>query len=54
MSKWGKNYKEKQEFKDRFGLFRDAKNYIDAHNSKPSNYKLGINFFADLTDNEKS
>lgn len=50
---YGKVYKDTQEREKRFEIFRENVNYIEASNkagSKP--YKLGINQFADLTNEE--
>nr|KYP63949.1 Thiol protease SEN102 family [Cajanus cajan] len=53
MLRYGKVYKDPQEREKRFRIFKDNVNYIEAFNNannKP--YKLGINQFSDLTNEE--
>ncbi|MED6139206.1 hypothetical protein PIB30_081709 [Stylosanthes scabra] len=53
MARYGKVYKDLQEREKRFRIFEENVNYIEASNNagnKP--YKLGINQFADLTNEE--
>ena len=53
MARYGKVYKDPQEREKRFRMFKENVNYIEAFNNagnKP--YKLGINQFADLTNEE--
>ncbi|MED6170038.1 hypothetical protein PIB30_026890 [Stylosanthes scabra] len=53
MAQYGKVYKDPQEKEKRFRIFSENVNYIEAFNNagnKP--YKLGINQFADLTNDE--
>ena len=55
MDKYGKVYKDIQEKEKRFNIFKLNVEYIEGFNSagtKP--YKLGINQFADLTNEEFS
>ncbi|RDX60395.1 Senescence-specific cysteine protease SAG39, partial [Mucuna pruriens] len=52
-ARYGKVYKDPQESEKRFRIFKENVNYIEAFNNaadKP--YKLGINQFADLTNEE--
>ena len=53
MARYGKVYKDPQEREKRFRIFKENVNYIEAFNNagnKP--YKLGINQFADITNEE--
>ncbi|XP_027347036.1 zingipain-2-like [Abrus precatorius] len=53
MVRFGKIYEDSQEGEKRFKIFKDNVNYIEAFNdaaNKP--YKLGINQFSDLTNEE--
>ncbi|KAJ1415792.1 Peptidase C1A, papain C-terminal [Sesbania bispinosa] len=53
MARYGRVYKDSQEREKRFRIFTENVNYIEASNNagnKP--YKLGINQFADLTNEE--
>jgi hypothetical protein len=52
--KYGKSYVSRDEHINRFKVFKT--NYLNmmVHNSKDSPFKLGINKFADLTDEEFS
>lgn len=53
MARYGRSYKDPQEREKRFMIFKENVNYIEASNNagnKP--YKLGINRFADLTNEE--
>ncbi|XP_058756251.1 senescence-specific cysteine protease SAG39-like [Vicia villosa] len=54
MSYYGKAYKDSQERESRLKIFAANVNYIEASNNADSNksYKLGINQFADLTNEE--
>ncbi|KAI5387675.1 senescence-specific cysteine protease SAG39 [Lathyrus oleraceus] len=54
MSHYGKVYKDSQERESRLKIFAENVNYIEASNNADSNksYKLGINQFADLTNEE--
>jgi KDEL-tailed cysteine endopeptidase len=54
MSQYGKVYKDPQEREKRLRIFNENVNYIEASNSAVNNklYKLGINKFADLTNEE--
>ncbi|CAK8577145.1 unnamed protein product [Lathyrus sativus] len=51
MSQYGKVYKDTQEMEKRLKIFTENVNYIEASNNAKS-YKLGINEFADLTNEE--
>ncbi|KAJ1415785.1 Peptidase C1A, papain C-terminal [Sesbania bispinosa] len=53
MTRYGREYKDPQEREQRFRIFKENVNYIEASNNagnKP--YKLGTNQFADLTNEE--
>ncbi|KAL5559083.1 hypothetical protein UlMin_035294 [Ulmus minor] len=50
--KHGKNYNALGEKEKRFEIFKDNLRYIDDHNSQNLPYKLGLNRFADLTNEE--
>ncbi|KAL3677323.1 hypothetical protein R1sor_027271 [Riccia sorocarpa] len=50
--KHGKNYQSEEERSLRIKVFRDNLEYIDAHNRKETSYSLGLNRFADLTNEE--
>ncbi|OMP03909.1 hypothetical protein COLO4_10122 [Corchorus olitorius] len=51
--KHGKNYNGLGEKENRFEIFKDNLKFIDEHNADESrSYKLGLNKFADLTNEE--
>ncbi|XVF59365.1 hypothetical protein PTKIN_Ptkin07bG0269900 [Pterospermum kingtungense] len=50
--KHGKAYNGVGEEEKRFEIFKDNLRFIDEHNSKNTTYKLGLNKFADLTNQE--
>ncbi|KNA09069.1 hypothetical protein SOVF_157000, partial [Spinacia oleracea] len=50
--KHGKNYNALGEKERRFGVFKDNLRYIDDHNTQNRSFKLGLNRFADLTNEE--
>ncbi|QCD87568.1 cathepsin L [Vigna unguiculata] len=53
MSRYGQVYKEPQEREKRLRIFKENVNYIDAFNNAANKpYKLGVNQFADLTNEE--
>jgi KDEL-tailed cysteine endopeptidase len=53
MSQYGKIYKDHQERETRFKIFTENVNYVEASNAdETKSYKLGINQFADLTNEE--
>ncbi|KAG2397106.1 Senescence-specific cysteine protease [Vigna angularis] len=53
MARYGKWYKDPQEREKRFRIFKENVNYIEAFNSAANKpYKLAINQFADLTNEE--
>ena len=53
MTRYGKVYKDPQEREKRFRIFKENVNYIEAFNNAANKrYKLAINQFADLTNEE--
>ena len=52
IAKFNKKYDTIEETIKRYNIFKEAYAYIEEHNSKNSDYKLGINQFADLTKEE--
>ncbi|XP_027348756.1 senescence-specific cysteine protease SAG39-like [Abrus precatorius] len=53
IAQYGKVYKNPQEREKRFKIFKENVNYIEAFNNAANKpYKLGINEFADLTNQE--
>ena len=51
--KYGKSYNSLGERERRFEIFKETLRFIDEHNADTSHsYKLGLNQFADLTDEE--
>ena len=52
VSTYDKNYETEEEFSLRFNIYRENAALIRAHNRSQSNYKLGINHFADFTQEE--
>jgi cathepsin L len=52
VSRFGRNYTTSYEQDLRYGIFRANYNYVKAHNSGPSSFKLAVNKFADLTNAE--
>lgn len=52
LAEHGKVYNALGEKDGRFQIFKDNLRYIDAHNSQDRTYKLGLNRFADLTNEE--
>jgi C1A family cysteine protease len=48
----GKRYSSLREEKERFSVFKSNLDYINAHNSGNFSWKLGINEFSDLTNEE--
>ncbi|KAL6296214.1 hypothetical protein ACE6H2_004356 [Prunus campanulata] len=52
LAKHGKAYNGLGEKESRFQIFKDNLRYIDDHNAKNLSYKLGLNRFADLSNDE--
>ncbi|CAN6482418.1 unnamed protein product [Victoria cruziana] len=52
MARHGKAYNDLAEKDKRFEAFKDNLHFIDEHNSGNHSYKLGLNRFADLTNEE--
>lgn len=50
--KHGKNYNALGEKEKRFEIFKDNLGFIDEHNSQNLSFRLGLNRFADLTNEE--
>ncbi|KAL6982967.1 hypothetical protein U1Q18_016362 [Sarracenia purpurea var. burkii] len=48
----GKSYNAMEEKERRFQIFRDNLRFVDAHNAGNRTYKVGLNRFADLTNEE--
>lgn len=48
----GKNYNALGEKEKRFEIFKDNLRYVNEHNSVERTYKVGLNKFADLTNEE--
>lgn len=51
LKEFDKKYDE-TEFKKRFLIFKENLKYFDDVNSKQTSFRLGINIFADWTDDE--
>ncbi len=49
LKQFGKKYDTLEETIKRYNIFSENYRYIEEHNRKNSNYKLGVNQFADLT-----
>ena len=52
LQQFGKKYDTIEETIKRYNIFKENYNYIVEHNGKKSDYKLGVNQFADLTMEE--
>ena len=52
MAKHGKTYNGLGEKEERFEIFKDNLKFIDEHNAQNRSYKVGLNSFADLTNEE--
>ncbi|XP_023003481.1 cysteine proteinase COT44-like [Cucurbita maxima] len=52
LAKHGKAYNGIEELEKRFLIFKDNLNFIDEHNSHNRTYTVGLNMFADLTNEE--
>ncbi len=52
LAKHGKAYNGIGENEKRFEIFKDNLRFIDEHNSETRTYKVGLNRFADLTNEE--
>lgn len=52
LAKHGKAYNGLGEKERRFEIFRDNLKFIDEHNAGNGSYKLGLNRFADLTNDQ--
>ncbi|KAF5451302.1 hypothetical protein F2P56_026419 [Juglans regia] len=52
MAKHGKAYNGLGENERRFEIFKDNLRFIDEHNTQNRTYKIGLNSFADLTNEE--
>ncbi|MGI4329235.1 C1 family peptidase, partial [Klebsiella pneumoniae] len=50
--KHGKSYNAIGEKEKRFQIFKDNLRFIDEHNAESRTYKVGLNRFADLTNDE--
>ncbi|XP_038880922.1 cysteine proteinase COT44-like [Benincasa hispida] len=52
LAKHGKAYNGIEEREKRFQIFKENLKFIDDHNSENRTYKVGLNMFADLTNDE--
>lgn len=52
LAKHGKAYNGIDEREKRFQIFKENLKFIDDHNSENRTYKVGLNMFADLTNEE--
>jgi cathepsin L len=52
LAKHGKSYNDLGEHERRFKIFKDNLRFIDEHNTQKRTYKVGLNRFADLTNEE--
>ena len=52
LAKHGKSYNALGEKERRFQIFKDNLRFIDEHNAENRTYKVGLNRFADLTNEE--
>lgn len=52
LAKHGKAYNGLEEHDRRFQIFKDNLKFIDEHNAQDRTYKVGLNSFADLTNEE--
>jgi C1A family cysteine protease len=48
----GKNYATEEEHSHRFSVFQSNAEFVDAHNQKGMSYTVGLNEFADMTNEE--
>lgn len=53
ISQHHKNYLTKSEFQARLNIFKQNYQYIQDHNAKNSDYKLGLNQFSDWSESER-
>ena len=49
----GKSYGTREEFEFRSAIFKKNYAYIQKWNAQENTHKLGVNFFADMTDDER-
>ena len=53
LAKEGKSYATKEEYQRRKEIFADKLKFVTEHNSRNgATYRVGLNFFSDLTDEE--
>ena len=53
LAKEGKSYSTKEEYERRKALFADKLKFVTEHNSRNgATYKVGLNYFSDLTEEE--
>lgn len=52
MANFGRVYKDSVEKEKRFKIFKENVEFIEAFNNRASDYKLSVNAFADLTNEE--
>lgn len=53
ISKHHKSYLTKNEFQERFKIFKQNFDYVQKHNAENKDYKLEANKFADWSDEQK-
>jgi C1A family cysteine protease len=52
VAEFNKDYSDAVEMAHRFSIFKQNLDIVNAHNAKESSFKMGINQFSDLTDEE--
>jgi xylem cysteine proteinase len=52
LAEFNKGYITVEEYEMRLKLFKDTLMTIEEHNAKQSSYKMGLNEFSDMTDEE--
>lgn len=52
LAKYGKTYATKSDIHSRFQIFSANYDRIQEHNEKEDAYKMGINHFSDMTEDE--
>lgn len=52
LAQFNKGYTTMEEYEMRLKLFKNSLRIVEEHNSKKSSYKMGLNEFSDMTDEE--